>query len=124
MEFTQQIHYDDMDVPRLKRLLTIDNLPSLCQSISTATACGEHEGDIYCVWGAFSVRRDEIRHGVRYALVNCPHALAWTITYDEANQDLIIHCTIDKVHQDPDFIESIHEFVSDWSIGIAQALPA
>ena len=48
----------------------------------------------------------------------CPHALAWTNTFDEARQNLIIHCTIDKTHPDPEFIESIHAFVSAWSDGM------
>ena len=122
MEFVRELHYPGVDIPRLKRLLTIDNLPGLCKSISTATASNESEGNIYCLWGAFTVRRDEIRHGVRYALINCPHALAWTVTYDETRQKVIIHCTIDKTQEEPEFIESIHEFVSDWTHGMTQAL--
>lgn len=122
MEFFRELHYADVDIPHLKRLLTISNLTSLCKSISTTTPSSENEGDIYCIWGAFNVRREEIRHGVRYALINCPHALAWTVTYDEAHQNLIIHCTIDKTQQDPEFIDSINEFVSDWSHGMTQAL--
>lgn len=122
MEFSREVHHAGLDINYLKGLLTIDKLTSLCASISTATPSSKNEGDIYCIWGAFSLRRDEIRNGVRYALVDCPHALAWTITYDEARQNLIVHCTIDKTHQDPDFIESIHAFVSDWSTGMSKAL--
>ena len=122
MEFSRELHYAGLDIPTLKGLLTINNLTSLCASISSATPSSDSEGDIYCIWGAFNVRRDEIRNGVRYALTNCPHALAWTVTYDEVRQNLIVHCTIDKMHQDPDFIESIHAFVSDWSNGMSQAL--
>ena len=69
------------------------------------------------------MKREEIRYGVRFSLLNCPHALAWTITFDETSQNIIIHCTIDKTEQDPDFIDSIHEFVADWSNGIIEALP-
>jgi hypothetical protein len=122
MEFSREAHHAGLDISRLKNLLTIDNLTRLCASISSAIPSSENEGDLYCIWGAFNVRRDEIRNGVRYALTNCPHALAWTVTYDEARQNLIVHCTIDKTHQDLDFIESIHEFVSDWSNGMRKAL--
>lgn len=122
MEFFREVHRTGLDVAHLKRLLTIGNLTRLCASISTITPKNENEGDMYCIWGAFNVRREEIRQGVRYALINCPHALAWTITLDEARQKVIIHCTIDKAEQDPEFIDSIHAFVSDWSNGMTQAL--
>jgi hypothetical protein len=122
MEFFREVHHAGLNISHLKKLLTIGNLTSLCASISTATPCSENEGEIYCIWGAFNVRRDEIRHGVRYALINCPHALAWTVTYDDAQQNVIVHCTIDKTDQDPEFVDSIHAFVSDWSNGMAQAL--
>jgi hypothetical protein len=122
MEFFREVRHAGLDVAQLKKLLTIGNLTNLCASISTATPSSDNEGNIYCVWGAFNVRRDEIRHGVRYALINCPHALAWTVTYDGAQQNVIVHCTIDKADQDPEFIDSIHAFVSDWSNGMTQAL--
>jgi hypothetical protein len=118
MEFFQEVHYPGLAIPALKQWLTIRNLPNLCASISTAAPSTESEGDLYCLWGAFNVRRDEIRNGVRYALVDCPHALAWTVTLDEARGHVIIHCTIDKTHPDPEFAESIHAFVSDWADGV------
>ena len=122
MEFFREVHHAGLDIAHLKRLLTIGNLTRLCASISTTASTHENEGDIYCIWGAFNVRREEIKQGVRYSLINCPHALAWTVTFDEARQKLIIHCTIDKADQDPEFIESIHAFVSDWSNGMTRAL--
>lgn len=122
MEFIQEIHHPGLDIATLKQGLTIRNLPNLCASISTAAPGTESEGELYCLWGAFNVRRDEIRNGVRYALVDCPHALAWTVTLDEAREHVIIHCTIDKTHPDPEFAESIHAFVSDWSNGVREGL--
>ncbi len=118
MEFFKKVHSPDLDIIHLKNLLTINNLTNLCASINTVTAYEENEGDIYCLWGAFKVRREEIRYGVRFSLLNCPHALAWTITFNSESQNIIIHCTIDKTEQDPDFVESIHDFVEDWSDGI------
>lgn len=122
MEFFSEIRHPHLDIPALKNLLTIDNLPSLCASISSATPDSDNGGNIYCLWGAFSLRRDEIRKGVRYALLDCPHALTWTITADEANEALIVHCTIDKTQPDPEFAESIEMFISDWSDGMRNAL--
>jgi len=122
MEFFQEVHSLNIEVEHLKNLLTINSLTKLCASISEVTAHKDNEADIYCIWGAFNVRREEIRCGIRFSLLNCPHALAWTITLNKENQNIIIHCTIDKTEQDPDFIESIHDFVEDWSKGITKAL--
>jgi len=122
MEFFKEVHSPDLDLVHLKNLLTINNLTSLCASISTVVAHKENEGDIYCIWGAFNVRRDEVRYGVRFSLLNCPHALAWTITFNELSHNIIIHCTIDKTETDSDFAESILDFVEDWSDGMTKAL--
>ena len=122
MEFFQEVHCAKIDVISLKKLLTINNLTTLCASINTLSAQKENETEIYCVWGSFNVTREEIRYGVRFSLLNCPHALAWTITYNEQSQNIIIHCTIDKTETDLDFVDSIHEFVLDWSNGITNAL--
>ena len=122
MEFFQEVHCPGLDILYLKNVLTINNLADLCASITVIDPVNDNEGDIYCIWGAFYVKREELGYGVRFSLLNCPHALAWTITHDEASQKIIIHCTIDKMETDPDFVESINEFVTDWSDGITKAL--
>jgi len=122
MEFFQEVYRADIDKINLKNLLTISNLADLCASINTIISENGNDGIIYCIWGEFNVRREEIRNGVRFSLLNCPHALAWTITLDETNNNIVIHCTIDKKEQDPDFVDSIHEFVADWSSGLAETL--
>ncbi len=104
MEFFQEVHSPDCDANHLKELLTINSLTRLCASITDVTALKDNEADIYCIWGAFNVRREEIRYGVRFSLLNCPHALAWTVTLNEANKTIIVHCTIDKTEQDSDFV--------------------
>ncbi|MDO9276168.1 MAG: hypothetical protein Q7T92_11545 [Lutibacter sp.] len=32
------------------------------------------------LWGEFNISYDKINGGVRFALLDCPNALAWTIT--------------------------------------------
>ncbi len=124
MEFFREVHHPGLALPALKQALTIPDLPQLCASISTATAHTDNDGELYCLWGAFNLRRDEIRNGVRYALLDCPHALAWTVTLDEARAHVVIHCTIDKTHPDPEFAESIHAFVADWADGVREGFAA
>jgi len=122
MEFFKEVYSPNLDLDHLKKLLSVEKLASLCASINTVIAYNESEGDIYCIWGEFNIKREEIRYGVRFSLLNCPHALAWTITFNEVNQNIIIHCTIDKAEQATDFIESIHDFVEDWSNGLTKTL--
>lgn len=122
MEFFQEIHNDSLDNKHLKELLTINNLTILCASINTSTPLGENKGSLYCVWGEFDVNRLELRYGIRFSLLNCPHALTWSITLDDENKLIIVHCTTDKTEHDIDFVESIIEFVDDWKTGIKHAL--
>ncbi len=122
MEFFQEVACDTLDTGQLKALLTIRNMPALCHSIDNVISEQGDKAEIYCLWGAFNIRRDEIRYGIRFSLLNCPHALAWTITLKEASHQIVVHCTIDETEQDEDFIDTINEFVKDWAHGIRQAL--
>ena len=122
MEFFEEIESPGLDIEALQALLTISNLPDLCDAIDTVFTEQGNEGEIYSIWGRFHIRREEIRCGIRFSLSNCPHALAWTITYHEADNRIVIHCTIDKREQDEDFVESIEVFVADWRQGLSIAL--
>lgn len=122
MEFFKKVPAINLQASDLKQLLTIKNLPVLCASIDTVISDRGDEAGIYCLWGEFNLRRDEIREGVRFSLLNCPHALAWTVTYDEVRQYITIHCTIDETEQEEEFVDSIEVFVTDWSQGITKAL--
>ena len=122
MEFFQELPFNNLDIDKLKQSLTIEALPSLCASIDKVLSAQGNEGEIYCLWGQFNIKREELRYGIRYALLNCPHALSWTVTSDNASQHIIIHCTIDKQYTDLDFVDSIHVFVEDWLSGINELL--
>ena len=123
MEFFEEVEKQSVDIEALKDLLQISVLPSLCRSIDSVISEDHNEGEIYCVWGQFNISREVIRNGVRFALLDCPHAFAWTITYHEGRNMLVVHCTIDDREEDKEFIESIQEFVSDWGYGLGNALP-
>ena len=120
MEFFREVRAPDFDAEQLKKLVTINNLTKLCASIDRIISAKGADAEIYCLWGEFDVSRLEIQHGVRFSLLNCPHALAWTLTYHEADQTITIHCTIDSRDEntEPDFAESIDIFLQDWSEGI------
>lgn len=122
MEFLQEIEQSDFDVARLQELLSIEKLPVLCNSISTVLSQNGNQGEIYSVWGQFNINREVIIHGVRFTLVNCPHAFAWTVTCHESRNKIVIHCTIDKTEHEQDFIDSIHQFVEEWAVGLSKNL--
>ena len=52
---------------------------------------------------------------MRFALVECPNALAWTITTGiKPDPDVIvIHLTINRKEQTVDFIQEIESFLDD-----------
>ena len=122
MEFFQKIKKANVKINVLKKLLTIKSLPNFCDSIETVLSEQNQEGEIYCVWGQFNIKREVIKYGVRFSLLNCPHALAWTITCDESENNIVVHCIINKKEQDNDFVQSIHKFVADWGRGIEAQL--
>lgn len=122
MEFFQKTPRNNVDIQYLQNSITIDNLPSFCGLIDTSKLINKNQGEIYCLWGSFDISREEIRYGVRFSLLNCPHALAWTITYHQEEKNIVIHCTIDETDQDSDFVESINLFVKEWSSGMVTSL--
>ena len=58
--------------------------------------------------------------GVRFTLLDCPNALAWTITtgYPPARDKVLIHATINRERKHEEFVEEIHDFLNDWEKGL------
>ncbi|MDT8281767.1 MAG: hypothetical protein RQ982_03025, partial [Gammaproteobacteria bacterium] len=115
MEFFSEIENIGLNKNSLKERLSIDQLPVLCRSIDSVILDKKNSGIIYCVWGEFEVNREQLDNGIRFSLPHCPNALAWTITTDEETNTITIHCTINKKNHDAEFIETIKQFVDDWS---------
>ncbi len=76
----------------IQEKLTLDNLEEYCESIFPL-----NEGPELCLiggmWGEFILRRDMIMGGVRFSMLDCPNALAWTITtgYPPARDKMVLH---------------------------------
>ena len=123
MEFFANIKGQSVSVNQISDLITIDRLPELCASIdSVVSVQSHHRGEIYCVWGQFQVSLENIRNGVRLALLSCPHALAWTVAVKNDGEFVVVHCTIDDEQADAEFVETIEQFVEDWTHGLKVAL--
>ena len=72
------------------------------------------------LWGEFSISYDKINRGVRFALLDCPNALAWTITagFPPEQDKIILHCTINRTQKSIEFIEEIEDFLQEWEEGL------
>jgi hypothetical protein len=110
----------------LQQALTIERLPQCCAQIDRVLSSAGDQGEIYCLWGQFRVRREAIAGGVRFSLADCPNALAWTLTtgLPPDPSRLVIHCTINRREHEPDFVESIELFLDAWVEGMQGLTPA
>ena len=61
------------------------------------------------MWGVFEVECRLVRNGVRYALTSRPNAFQWTIT--SRHGETVVHGSINQMSPDPEFAESIEEFL-------------
>lgn len=73
------------------------------------------------LWGEFHISYHKIKGGVRFALLDCPNALAWTITtgFPPERTKIVLHITINRTQKPEDFIEEIHEFMQEWAEGLS-----
>ena len=72
------------------------------------------------LWGEFLISYNKIKGGVRFALLDCPNALSWTITtgFPPEQYKIIIHCTINRFQQSAQFVKELHEFLDEWETKI------
>jgi len=105
--------------------LTVEKLNQYCSDIDKVLSVdSESSAKVYCIWGTFTVERQIIKGGIRFTLPNCPNALAWTITtgFDPEPDKVVIHCTINRIEHDTDFIDSIESFIDSWKLGLESHL--
>jgi hypothetical protein len=121
MEYFEEVKNSGLDVNRLKSLLTINNLHKLCAFISV-TDDQKTTGTIYCDWGQQTLSREEVKNGVRFSSLTCPDALSWTVTLEDSGNTILVHCATNKKQHDEEYIDSILEFMRNWSTGLSKAL--
>lgn len=97
----------------IQEKLTISNIDSLTDDLFVIGEKTKFQAEIGGLWGEFTLRRTEIKGGVRFALLECPNALVWTITAGlKPNPNVIVvHLTINRETQTEDFISEINEFL-------------
>ncbi len=72
------------------------------------------------LWGEFLISYNQIKGGVRFALLDCPNALQWTITtgFPPERTKILIHATINRTQKPIEFIEEVNEFLDEWETGL------
>lgn len=95
--------------------LTLDALDKMSTQLFNLSNPEDRAVAIGSVWGEFTLSRDLIRGGLRFALVECPNALAWTVTtgFPPAEDKVVLHLTINRTEKGEEMLEEIQEFLED-----------
>ncbi len=95
--------------------VTLSALDYFSNEIFSLSDPVENNMEIGGIWGEFTLNRIEIKGGLRFALVECPNALCWTVTtgYPPDRDAIVIHLTINRERKQQEFIEEIEEFLQD-----------
>ena len=103
------------DEESLQQHLTLDALENFSNVIFPLEEPSGSEVEIGGIWGEFTLTRSVIKGGVRFALVECPNALCWTVTtgYPPDRNAIVVHLTINRKRKLPEFLEEVQEFLDD-----------
>ena len=97
------------------------SLEDFTETMFVLETISESEFKGVTLWGEFHISYQKIKGGVRFTLLDCPNALAWTITtgYPPAREKIVLHATINRTQKQEHFIEEIDEFVQEWEEGLS-----
>jgi len=108
-----------MSADKIQRYIKMNSLHELCASIKEVYAREGNRALIECIFGNHHVHRENIQQGVRFSFTDDSYALQWTITASESLADsVLIHCTVNCVECEADFIELVKKFLDDWDSGL------
>ena len=116
MEFFRVIEVKTQESEIQKRF-DFHNLESMSNELFLLEIINKNEAHIGSLCGEFTLQRTVIKGGLRFALLECPNALVWTITigYDNDEGSVMIHATINRKEKNQEFIDEIEEFLDDHS---------
>ena len=123
MEFFKIIKAETSE-EHIQKALALANLDEISTEIFNLDAPGKEASNIGGIWGEFTLSRSEIKGGVRFALVECPNALCWTVTagLPPEPKSIVIHLTINRQQTSQEFIEEIEEFIADHCVRLEEFL--
>lgn len=116
MEFFRTIN-KQTDEQRIKNAFDFSSLELISSQLFLLEPLDNSNAKIGSLWGEFTLTRHEIKGGLRFSLLECPNALAWTITtgYEPDPNSIIVHLTINRTEKDREFLEEIEDFLNDQS---------
>ena len=116
MEFFRTINIQT-DEQKIKNTFDLNSLELMSSQLFLLEPLSNSRAEIGSLWGEFTLTRQEIKGGLRFSLLECPNALAWTITtgYEPAPDSIIVHLTINRTEKGHDFLEEIEDFLNDHS---------
>jgi hypothetical protein len=114
MEFYRIVEVNT-DEQALQDKITLDNLGIISNDLFVIGEQNNIQAEIGGVWGEFTLTRAVIKGGVRFTLVECSNALAWTVTtgFSPDPDAIILHLTINRKVIKDSFSEEINEFLDD-----------
>lgn len=114
MEFFRTVN-SKTDENGIKKILDFKHLELMSSQLFLLEPLSDHHAEIGSLWGEFTLTRQEIKGGLRFSLLECPNALAWTITtgYKPAPESIVVHLTINRTEKDDEFLEEIKDFLDD-----------
>ena len=103
----------------ITELLVLKNIEVISSQLILIAEPKESQGEIGSLWGEFSLLRNEIKGGVRFALKECPNALTWTITtgYPPATEGVVIYLTVNRKELEQELSEESEDFLDDLAKG-------
>ena len=118
MEFFKIIHKQSSE-EIIQEKITPDTLEKFTESMFLIE---NFESDFSggTLWGEFLMSYNKINGGVRFALLDCPNALQWTITtgfLPERNK-IVLHATINQTQKSTEFLEEVEDFMNEWEAGL------
>ncbi len=104
----------------IQQKVRLDNMPDFCELIYYRMGSQGELCKFDTLWGQFHLRREKINGGVRFTMPDCPNGLSLTITtgHPPEPQKVFVHCTINRLEHDPNFIETLEDFVKSWVAGL------
>lgn len=122
MEFFRTINIQTTE-NQLQKSLSFENINNIIESLFVIDY-QKDTANITGIWEEFTLKRDTIKGGIRFALIECPNALTWTITtgFPPVREHIVIHLTINRAEKEQQFIDELTEFLDDWQQGFTNFL--
>lgn len=114
MEFIRVVDLTSSEA-QLQEKLSLEALSQYSNLLFPLGPADQESQPIGGLWGEFSLSRQKIKGGLRFALLECPNALCWTLStgYPPAEDSLVIHLTINRIAISAEFRSEIEDFLDD-----------